>query len=65
MTYDDDLRRASFHGERLPETDQEAGIPSFVGTWIDRLDVVLLGKLSSFLSRAQEVTPADWTAVPE
>lgn len=61
MSHDDGLRRkraeirarASFHGHRLPETDQEAGIPDFTGTWIDRLDVAALGKLSVFLSRAQ------------
>lgn len=59
--YDDDLCRkraenerwAAYHGHRLPETDQEAGIPSFAGTWIDRLEVQQLGKLSAFLSRAQ------------
>lgn len=69
--HEDDLRRkraetrawASFHGERLPETDQEAGIPSFAGTWIDRLDVAALGKLSSFLSRAQSRAIGEENAV--
>lgn len=41
------------------EADRVAGIADFTGTWVDRLAVDQLGKLSSFLSKAQSRASAD------